>query len=730
MFQFFKFSVFQFFRFLSMATPYIADTQQDETVGRIPDWREILAILMERAWVGVAVALIVFSLFYIQLKRSVPYYRSTAVLLVDAQIPRILNYQDVVSLNVRNLEYFNTVINTLHSRQMMEMAVQQGDLMTRPEFFPGATGVVQKAALARNLISIQPVEKSRLIHVTAEHPDPQVASDLANAMARAYIQQDLDNRMNTSLQAVEWLRVKAVEYREKLEKGLLELQEYREEAGSVSLEEDQNIVISKLKSLNAALTSAQTARIDAESHWKAVSALADSGLPRIQLADQLNDETVSRRLAEWRGQQQRVAELRQRYKPDYPDLRETVEIEKGLKEKFEVACDQAVSSLKTTYETLKVREEGLRKALEQQEKLAFSLSRQLVRYNDLKRNVEADQEIYQSMISRMKETSISETLPTEVIRLAEEARPASRPFRPQPRQAIMRGILVGLVLGVAVIFILYYSDHRFRRNEEVERALGAPVLTSLPLISRKTVHERGVVCHLDPSGEVAEAFRTLRAITQVNPSIQNAQVFLVTSSQPGEGKSLVSTNLAISFSQDGRKTLLVGGDLRRPAFKHIFEVDKMPRGLSDVLKGDVSWTDVLCKDLVPGLDVVAAGSIPSQPAELLGNPLMDRFMDEARKTYDRIVIDSSPMMGVSDALLLMQHADGVLFVVRNGVTHSLGATHAMKRIVEGGAICLGAVMNGVDFKSLSNYYYYRRYGGYQYHNYAADAEEEKEIENE
>lgn len=706
-----------------MATPYIADTKQDESTGRIPDWREILAILMERVWAGIALALVVFSLFYIQLKRSVPYYRSTAVLLVDSQTPRILNYQDVVSLNVRNLEYFNTVINTLHSRQMMEAAVKQSGLAENPAFFPGATGVVQKAALARNLVSINPVEKSRLINVTAEYPDPQVASDLANAMAQAYIQQDLDNRMNTSLEAVEWLRAKSVEYREKLEKGLLELQKYREDAGSVSLEEDQNIVISKLKSLNAALTSAQTGRIDAESQWKAVKTLADSDLPRIQLADQLNDEDVNARLSEWRVQQQRVTELKQRYKPDYPDMREALEIETGLKEKFEAACDQAVSSLKTTYEALKVREEGLKKALEQQKKLAFSLSRQLVRYNDLKRNVEADQEIYDSMISRMKETSISETLPTEVIRLAEKARPASRPFRPNPRQILIRGALLGLGLGVGLIFLLYYSDHRFRRNEEVERALGTPVLTSLPLISGKTVHERGLVCHLNPSGEVTEAFRTLRAITQISPAIKEARVFLVTSSQPGEGKSLVSTNLAISFSQDGRKTLLVGADLRRPAFKHIFEVDKMPAGLSEVLKGKVSWTDVLCKDLVPGLDVIAAGSTPSQPAELLGNPLMARFIEEARETYDRIVIDSSPMMGVSDALLLMQYADGVLFVVRQGVTHSLGATHAMKRIVEGGAVCLGAVMNGVDFKSLSNYYYYRRYGGYSYHNYAEEGEE-------
>lgn len=700
-----------------MSTPYIADENRPDSQPRIPDWREILAILMERAWIGIAVALVVFAFFFIQLKRTVPYYRSTAVILIEAQTPRILNYQDVMSLNVRNLEYFNTVINTLHSRRMMEEAVDMSGLADHPSFFPGATGVVQKAAAAKNLVQITPVEKSRLINISVEHFEPEVAADLANAMAHAYIQQDLDNRMNTSLQAVEWLRVKSVEYREKLETGLLALQEYRETVGSVSLEEDQNIVIAKLKALNEVLTEAQTDRIEAESHWQVVQLQMDNNLSREQIAMQLDEETVAAALSEWRVQKQTVALLKQRYKADYPDLQEAIETERTLQVRFEEACDQAVYAAKTRYETLKSREAGLQEALQKQEKLAFSLARQLVHYNDLKRNVEADQEIYQSMISRMKETSISETLPTEVIRLAEEARPASRPFRPNPQQMLLRGALLGIGLGIGMIFLLYYSDHRFRRNEEVERALGVPVLTALPLISGQTVNERGTVCHLDRTGEVSEAFRTLRAITQVNPALQAAKVFLVTSSQPGEGKSLVATNLAISFSQDNQKTLLIGADLRRPAFKQIFDVNEMPAGLSDVLKGPMAWQDVLDTQLIPGLDVIPAGACPSDPTELLGNSCMASVIAEAREVYDQIIIDSSPMMGISDSLLLMRHTDGVLFVVRQGVTHSLGATHAMKRIVEGGTPCLGALMNGVNLKSAANYYYYRRYGGYAYRQY-------------
>lgn len=707
-----------------MGVPFVATDQgQSDAPPRMPDWREILAILIERAWIGLAIAALVFGFFYMDLRRTVPYYRSTAVLMVEAQIPRVLNFQDVMSANLRNLEYFNTVVKTLYSRNIMERAVRESGLVNDADFFPGVVGVEAKATAALGLVSIAPVERSRLINVTVEHPDPRIAAELANAIARAYIQQDLDNRMNSSLQAVEWLRERSVEYREKLEAGLLALQEYREDAETVSLEEDQNIVIEKLKALNSALTQAQTSRIDAEVRWQAVQAMVDNEVPWEQVALQFTQEGISGALSAWRSQQARIVELRQRYRSDHPEMRDAEEVERALRAEFEEACRRAVQSLRSQYETARKREQGLRTALAEQEQLAFSLARQLVQYNDLRRNVEVDQEIYQAMISRMKETSVTETLPTDVIRVAEEARPASRPFRPQPMRVLMRGGMMGGALGIGAIFLLYAGDHRFRRNEEVERVLGRPVLTSIPIAPGKSVHERGMVCHLKKTSQTTESFRTLRTMTQISPEMAQAKVFLVTSTQPGEGKSLVASNLAISFAQDGRRTLLIGADLRRPAFKQMFDFDKMPPGLSEVLKGASSWQDVVIANHLPGLDVLCSGRHTEHPAELLGTPAMADLIKEARERYDRIVIDSAPMLGISDALILMKQADGVLFVVRQNVTHSLGAGHAMRRIIEGDGVCFGAIMNGVNLHTITNYYYYRRYGGYAYYKYRDKAEE-------
>jgi len=680
----------------------------------MPDWRELVSIVVERMWFGLAVAVAVVLFTAFRLMQAVPYYRSTAVLMVEATQPRLLNYQDVVVSNIRNLEYFNTVVNTLHSRQMMEKALAQSGLAENKDFYPEIQGLAGKAASALSLVSITAVDKTRLINIAAEHPKPEIASELANAMARAYIQQDLDKRMTASMQAVEWLRERSVEYREKLEQGMLALQKYREDAQSVSLEEDQNIVIAKLKSLNAALSAAQAERIDAQSQWETVEARIAEQVPLHMIVPLLNDPVLSETQARLRAQQQQVIRLRERYKGEHPDLQEALQQEQRLQDEFQDAFNVSVYAVLSRYETMRTREENLRKALQEQEKEAFLLARELVRYNDLKRNVEADQDIYESVITRMKEASISGTLPTEMIRLVEEARPAGSPYRPRRARTLVRGALLGVAAGIMVVFLLYYTDHRFRRNEEVERALGVPVLASLPFITGKSVQERGMVSHRLPSGEVAESFRTLRAIMRISPSIQKAKVILITSSQPSEGKSLVSTNLAISFSQDNKRTLLMGADLRRPTFSKIFAEQTFDKGLADVLEGSVSWHDALQAACVPGLDVLAAGTTSSRPAALLGSQAFGDLIEDLKNVYDQIVIDAPPVLGVSDTLALLHHTDGVLFVVRYRITHSIGAVMAMKRIKESGVSCLGVLMNGVALNSMANYYY-RRYGGYAYH---------------
>ncbi len=700
--------------------PFIAnDTPQEGNLSKILDWREAVAILMERAWLGALVFVVVFLFFTFQARRQTPIYRSTATLLVEAQIPRLLNYQDVMAFNLRSLEYFNTHLNALHSRTMLERALDRSGLAVHPGFFPEIESREGKIAAARRLVSVIPIEKSRMIRISVEHPDPVIASDLANAMARAYIQQDLDNRMGTTMEAVEWLRARAEEYRVDLEAGLLQLQQYREETGSVSLEDDQNIVIAKLKALNTRLTDAQTERIQAETEWTSIQAQVDKGVRLEKIAPLLGDPGLLEMRRKLQDQQREVARLQQRYRAQHPDLQQAVELEQKLQGQFDEAGRNAVATLRSRVDMLRDQERNLLSALQEQEQEAFDLDRKLVRYNELKRNVEADQSIHQAVIARMRETSMSESTPSEVIRLAEEAAPGRAPVRPDLRREMIRGVVFGLVFGLGAIFLLYYADHRFRRNEEVERLLGIPVLATIPLIAGNTIADRGAVAAHKPAGEEAECFRTLRASLLLREDIRTSRVLMITSSGPGEGKSLVASNLAISLAQDGRRVLLVGCDLRRPVLDRIFTAESGHPGLSDVLKGRVAWGEALHRQALPNLDLLVSGDVPSQPAELLGNRAFADFLAESRDSYDHVIVDAPPVLGVSDALVLLPNVDGVLFVVRYGVTHSLGAKHAMGKMQAGGTPCLGCIMNGVNLRSLANYYYYRRYGGYAYQQYQA-----------
>ncbi len=713
-----------------MKTPYISQANSGDTGSGIPDWRELVAIVIERFWFGLAAAIVVFLFVFFRLSEAVPYYRSTALLMVEPIQPRLLNYQEVIVSNVRNLEYFNTIIKTLHSREMIEHALTKSGLDKRRDFFPEIQTLSGKAVAALALLSINGIESTRLIEIIAEHPDPQIASDLANAMARSYIQQELDNRMKASMQAVDWLRDRSVEYREKLEQGILELQKYREDAQSVSLEEDQNIVIAKLKSLNAALTTAQTERIDAQSRWEAIRLRIKDLIPvdspakldKLEMiVPELQSEVLADVLPRLRAQQQKVAMLRERYKPEHPDLMEALQQEQLLLLEFRRVFNAAVYAIRNEYDMLLAREQNLKKALQDQEQESFQLARQLVEYDDLKRNIDGDKEIYESVIARVKEASLSGSLPSEVIRLAEEARPAGSPFRPNRPRTLLNGGLLAGAAGLGVIFLLYYTDHRFRRYEEIERSLGMPVLASLPVIRGRTVRDRGMVSHEQPAGEVAEAFRTLRAIMEINPAVENAKVLLVTSAHPGEGKSLVSLNLAISYAHDNRRTLLIGADLRRPALGKVLPGDHRHQGLSDVLSGVADWKASLQPAFIPNLDVLSSGSQRERPTELLGCSRFSEILVEMRGQYDRIVIDAPPVLGISDTLVLLKQTDGVLFVVRYGVTHSMGAMQAMKRVKASGTVCVGVVMNGVDLRSMANSYYYRQYGGYAYQQYIKGA---------
>jgi succinoglycan biosynthesis transport protein ExoP len=534
-------------------------------------------------------------------------------------------------------------------------------------------------------------------------------------VAQAYSQRNLDSKMTASMDAVKWLRQEAEALKASLDESELALQDYKEKTLSTSVVDEQNVVMSKLQDLSHALTLAQTERLQVETEAIRIQALIASGGDLTQIDVITSDALVAGIQSDILDKQSEVEVLRMRYKEKHPSLQRPLQELDELKDKLHQACLRVASNVSAKLNMEKAKEESLRKALAAQQVETFELDRKLMQYNELQRNVQADRELYNSVLARMKSTSVSGKLEINNVRLIDEAMVPGAPFNINKMRSLIQAGVFGLVLGIGLALLLHFADDRVKRTEEIERNIGLPVLAVIPRIVRQRPSDRARVAELDRQSPSAEAFRTLRASLGLSPSAKKAQRIMVTSASPSAGKSLVSSNLATVFAHNGLKTLLIDSDLRRPSQHRAFELQR-DEGLSHVLAGNISWKEAVIHTETENLDIVLVGTIPPNPAELLGSSEMTEFMDEASKKYDKIIVDAPPVFGLSDPLVLLQQVEGVVFVVHFNKSRRRNLTHAVQKLREGDTPLIGAVMNDVDLRRPSGYYYYYHQYGYYYDN--------------
>lgn len=359
--------------------------------------------------------------------------------------------------------------------------------------------------------------------------------------------------------------------------------------------------------------------------------------------------TLRQRLKE---KQIQMAVLRERYKPQHPAMMALQTELDETEQKLAIACNEGLEGIKATF----------------------------------------------LLASRLESSNIQ---------LVDPVRPPSKPYKPDKKRNVMTSVFLGLIGGVGLSLLADSADGRIRTYEDVD-ALGLPLLSGVPHMKRGKGRHAMPVVQADPHSIGAEAFRNLRASLNLQPRARAATTLLVTSTAPGEGKSLVAANLSIAFASNNERTLLIDADMYHPVQHQLFRAP-FEKGLSLFLMDSAPLEEIVQKTDIANLDVITVGDLPSNPAELLGSSRLLSLLREARGQYHRIVIDSPPVTGVSDPLVLLPLVQGVIFVVGFGKIRREIVTRTMQRLRECEAPLLGVVLNNIDLQSHAHYYYPYRY---------------------
>jgi capsular exopolysaccharide synthesis family protein len=706
--------------------------------------RDYLRVIFKRRWIIITVFVILVTTVTIGSFKMDPIYQATTQVLIDRENPKVVNIEEVLGVNTTDKDYYQTqyeilkskslalkVIKTLNLDKSSEFISEKGEkgifIRIKKLLFPvkennNASSIDSKYnGLIKDYLGrlkIEPIRNSRLVNIKFEGKDPILITKIANTHAKLYIEESLERKFSASKYAVGWLSSRIKEVKKKLEHSELALQDYKKKNNlvSVDFEESYNINIQKLNDLNAALTKAKTERIEKENIFKELKRISKNPDMIDSMPAVVSNYLIQQLKAEYIKLSGRYQELSQKYGPKHPKMVRLSSEIKEIKRKIRQEVKKIAKSIETEYRVAKAKEGSIIKALEEQKRKALFLNEKEINYNVLKREVESNRALYESLLKRMKEASLTEGLNTSNIMIVDPARIPDNPVKPKKRLNILLAMILGIFIGIGLAFFFEYLDNTIKTPEEVERYIGIPLLGIIGKFKKATAkpESEDIVALSDPKSNISEGFRTIRTNILFSAADMPKRVFLITSTAALEGKTTIATNLAVIFAQAGKKVLLIDSDMRRPKIHEIFGIRRSP-GFSEVLVGESQISSVINNTKLSTLKVIPCGTIPPNPAELLVSQTMKELIQKAKERFDTVILDSPPIASVTDATELSTLADGVVMIIKSGVTPRDAIKKIIHQLSEINAPILGCILNAVDFKKEGYYYpYYQYYYKYYY----------------
>ncbi|UFN72217.1 polysaccharide biosynthesis tyrosine autokinase [Vibrio alginolyticus] len=695
---------------------------------------------IKKNWLSIAAFTLLFSLtctWYIYSKASI--YQATATLLIQEEQKSALSIEEVYGVDTTKKEYFQTQIAILKSNHIADKVIRELNLTQLPEFTrsgglnqkidqiksipfvqdllnvapsPKETAqfsesYYQALQAFRSKLDIEPVRNTQLVRIRFRFTDPKLATTIANAVGQAYIDANFEAKLVVTQNAATWLTNNSQKLEERLRNSEQALQEFLLKEGLIDINGIDEIYANELEELTRKLNVAVNKRIEAQTLIQLLRRKSSQSLDSLLSIDEFANQAQIRDLKLSEAQAAKnLSELAQRYGPKHDRM---IQAKAQLAE-IQARTQQLIRDISFSKQqdllAAKAQEDMLRAELDNKKADFQSLGSQKARYEQLKREVESNKALYEAFLNREKETNATSDYKNVTARFTDKAIIPLFPVAPQRIKLVLIATFFGFAIACALVIILETMREVIRSTADVQEKLGVTCLGVIPMVKKRNLRKNGVsyTAYLDDEEKLfSEACRSVRTSLLLRLTNTKQKILPFTSAIPEEGKTSTSINMAVSFSKM-EKVLIIDCDLRRPSIAKRFGIAESSPGLTHILTMDTPIKDCVTHIKEANLDVLPAGLIPPNPQEMLASDRFKKLLEHFQNKYDRIIIDTPPLLSVSDALILGQYANGLITVIRSESTKSSLVNLALSKQIQHSVPSLGVLITQAKTKEGETLY--------------------------
>lgn len=739
--------------------PWLAPRREAEDDGDTIDLRDLWRMLVKHKWMLISMALVgLLAALLVSFIRT-PIYQATTSLQVDKRAATVVKYGQEAdgAADLDDRTGMGTQLELLKSRVLAERVIDElrldraGSLAragggagdTTESASTGMDGIESEGEAAtgmqvwverikdswsklrepavtseeklsreqvvnafRSTVSSEQVRNSRMLKVTVQNPDPQLAARIANTMTQSFIALNLERRMESSSYAKSFLEQQLGLTKVKLEESERRLNQYARDRNILTLDEKTDVVNQTFTEFSTALAKAEQERIKFESEHQAISSAPETAR---QVLESNTIQQYKLQRSKLMADYQQNAKI---YKDDFPTMVQLRAQIAELDGRIQAEVNGILRSVANQLQAAKQQEGLIRTRLAQTRQEIVRGQDRRVDYNLLKREVDTNRELYDGLLQQVKEVGVAGGVETNNIQVVDKAEVPLFPFKPNIQLNAAIGLMAGLMLGVMLAFLIESLDDSIKSTDEIEKVLMVPLLGVIPKVKdRSNLSSLGLLTDQEPRGQLAEAYRSVRTALQFSTSEGAPRRLVITSTSKYEGKSTTALSLAINFAQLGGKVVLIDADMRNPTVHRLKGMDNS-YGLSSYLAGHEGEQPLVRESEIANLSVITAGPIPPSPVELLMGTRLGELMDRLQNDgFEYIIVDGPPVLGLADAIVLGRQVSSVLYVAQASHTRKTHIKDAFRRLRMAGIVPRGVVLTKTTARNTA-YYAYESYYGY------------------